>query len=94
MIDFCLLAEQSPENQWLEAHPQVMGAIVLAAALLNLLFALVMLLVPFLIIRKMQKPPPLALMAMYAPGAAYCALVLFMMLFAAYLFCGGSPSFR
>jgi hypothetical protein len=94
MIDFYLLAEQSPGDQWLEDHPQVMGAIVLVAALLNLLFALVMLLVPFLITRKMRKLPPLALIAMYAPGAAFCAIVLFMLLFATYLFCGGSPSFR
>ena len=94
MIDFYLLAEQSPGDKWLEAHPQVLGTIVLAAALLNLLFALALLLIPYLITRKIRNVPPLALIALYAPGAGFCAIVLFMLLFATYLFCGGSPSFR
>lgn len=94
MTEFCLLAEQSPENKWLEEHPQVLGAIILGIAMLNLLFALAMLLPAFIITRKIRNVPPLFQVVLYAPGVIYCGLVLVMLLFAAYLFCGGSPSFR
>ena len=94
MIEFYLLAEQTPENRWLEEHPQVLGAIILGIATLNLLFALVMLLPAFIIARKIRNVPPLLKIVLYAPGATFCAIVLVMVLYAAYLFCGGSPSFR
>ena len=94
MIDFYLLAEQSPGDKWLEEHPQVLGAIVLASAMVNLLFALTFLLAAFLITRKVRNVPPLMQITLYAPGAAFSAIVLVMLLFVAYLFCGGSPSFR
>ena len=94
MIEFFLFAEQSPEDRWLEEHPQVLGAMVLAAAMLNLLFALAMLLPAFIITRKVRNVPPLLQIVLYAPGVIYCGLVLVMLLFSAYLFCGGSPSFR
>jgi|GEM_PF-6297144 hypothetical protein len=94
MTEFCLLAEQSPENKWLEDHPQVLGAIILGIATLNLLFALALLLPAFIITRRIRNVPPLFQVVLYAPGVIYCGLVLVMLLFAAYLFCGGSPSFR
>lgn len=92
--DFYLLAAQSPGDKWLEAHPQVLGAFILVAAVLNLLFGLALLLAAFIAARKTRNLPPLALIAMYAPGAVFCAIVVVMLLYVAYLFCGGSPSFR
>ena len=94
MTEFCLLAEQSPENKWLEDHPQVLGAIILGIATLNLLFALALLLPAFIITRRIRNVPPLLQIVLYAPGATFCAIVFVMVLYAAYLFCGGSPSFR
>jgi hypothetical protein len=88
-----ILAEQDPGDKWLEEHPQVLAAIILSIAALNLLFALALLLVAF-IVTKIWKLPPWARLALYAPGAGFCAIVLVMLLYVAYLFLGGSPSFR
>jgi hypothetical protein len=66
----------------------------MAIAVLNLLFALTLLVVAFMVTRKIRNLSPMLQIAAYAPAATICAIVIVMMLFAAYLFCGGSPSFR
>jgi hypothetical protein len=65
MTTFCLLAAQDPANQWLEDNPQVLGGIILVAAVLNLLFALFLLLAAFIATRMVRKKLPLpALLAL------------------------------
>ena len=94
MTPFYLFAAQDPADAWLEAHPEVMAAILLVPATLVMLFGLLILLIPWMIMRNgRNKLPPVALIAIYSPGATFCLIACGMLLFAAYLALGG-PSFR
>ena len=63
-------------------------------AVLNLLFAITILVIPFFVARKARNLPTVALIAMYSPGTVFLLISLGMFLFCVYLFCGGSPSFQ